>query len=139
MVVLPKGHRLAKRRSLRLKDVADEPLIVFDRSFSSGLYDKILGLYSRQGLTPHLTVTHAEAREESGAIMVASGKAIFLGAGAIVNRSVSGLELAWVRLDEPEAKIEVYAAWRKGEEAPAALTFLDSVRRVFKSSARQIA
>ncbi|HVO82168.1 MAG TPA: LysR substrate-binding domain-containing protein [Terriglobales bacterium] len=132
VVVLPKAHRLAKRRSLRLKDVANEPLIIFDRSFSSGLYDKILALYSRQGLTPHLTVTHAEAHEESGAIMVASGKAIFLGAGAIVNRSVAGLDLAWVRLDEPEAKIEVYAAWRKGEEAPAVLTFLDSVRRIFK-------
>jgi DNA-binding transcriptional LysR family regulator len=71
--------------------------------------------------------------------MVASGKAIFLGAGAIVNRSVAGLELAWVRLDEPEAKIDVYAAWRKGEDAPAALAFLDSVRRVFKPPARRIA
>jgi len=132
VVVLPKTHRLAKRRFLRLKDVADEPLIIFDRNFSSGLYDKILGLYSKQGFTPHLMVTHVEAHEEAGAIMVASGKGIFMGAGAIVNRTVSGLELASVRLNEPDAKIEVYAAWRKDEESAVILDFLDSVCRVFR-------
>ena len=137
VVVLPKTHRLAKRRSLKLKDVADEPLIIFHRNFSSGLYDKILGLYSRQGFTPRLTRTHVEAHEEAGAIMVASGKAIFIGAGAIVNRTVSGVELVSVRLNEPEAKIDVYVSWRKGEDSPVILAFLDSVRRVFRSSAHK--
>jgi DNA-binding transcriptional LysR family regulator len=140
VAVLPKTHHLAKRRFLKLKDIAEEPLIIFDRNFSTGLYDKILGLYSRQGFTPHLTVSHVEAHEEAGAVMVASGKAIFIGAGAIVNRSVSGLELASVRLNEPEAKIEVYIAWRKSEESSAVLDFLDSVRRVFRlNSHKEIA
>lgn len=135
VVVLPKTHRLAKRRTLRLKEIADEPLIIFDRNFSTGLYDKILGLYSKHGMTPHLTVTHAEAHEEAGAIMVASGKAIFMGAGAIVNRTVSGLDLVSIRLDEPEAKIEVYMAWRKSERSAAVLSFIDSARRVLRPSA----
>ena len=137
VVILPKTHRLAKRRSLQLKDVADEPLIIFDRSFSSGLYDKIVGMFSRQGFTPHLIVTHVEAHEEAGAIMVASGKAIFVGAGAIVNRSVSGLELASVHLNEPEAKIEVYVAWRRGEDSAAVFAFLDSVHRALRPPMRQ--
>jgi len=137
VVILPKTHRLAKRKSLRLKEVADEPLIVFDRSFSSGLYDKILGLYSRQGLTPHFAVTHVEAHEEAGAVMVASGKAIFIGAGAIVTRSVSGIELASVPLNETEAKIDVYMAWRKDEESNAVLAFLDSVRCVSRHPLRE--
>ena len=128
VVILPKSHRLAKRRNLRMHDIADEPLIIFDRNFSTGLYDKILGLYSRHGLTPRLISTHVEAHEEAGAIMVASGKAIFMGAGAIVNRSVAGIQLASVRLHEPEAKIEVYAAWRKDEASPAVLGFLECVR-----------
>jgi DNA-binding transcriptional LysR family regulator len=137
VVVLPKTHRLAKRRSVRLKDIAHEPLIIFDRHFSSGLYDRIVGLFSRHGFTPHLIVTHVEAHEEAGAIMVASGKAIFVGAGAIVNRSVSGLDLASVNLKEPEAKIEVYVAWRKDEESPAVLSFLQSVRRVLSPPAHR--
>lgn len=128
VVILPKSHRLAKRRALRIHDIADEPLIIFDRNFSSGLYDKILGLYSRHGITPRLIPTHVEAHEEAGAIMVASGKAIFMGAGAIVNRTVAGIELASVRFNEPEAKIEVYAAWRKDETSPGVNGFLDCVR-----------
>ena len=128
VVILPKTHRLARHKAVRMHDIAAEPLIIFDRTFSSGLYDKILGLYSRHGLTPRLFPRHVEAHEEAGAIMVASGKAIFMGAGAIVNRSVAGIQLASVRLNEPEAKIEVYAAWRKGEASPAVHGFLDCMR-----------
>jgi hypothetical protein len=50
-----------------------------------------------------------------------------------LNHSISGLELASLRLNEPEAKIQVYAAWRKGEDSPAVLGFLDSVRATFPS------
>ncbi len=130
-VVLPQKHPLARRKSVRLKEIADEPLIIFDRSFSSGLYDKILGLYSRQGLTPHFAVTHVEAHEEAGAIMVASGRAIYIGVGALVTRSVDGISLASVKLNEAEARIEVYMAWRRDEDSPAVLSFLNSTRRVF--------
>ncbi len=133
LVVLPKNHRLATRKSLRLKDVAEETLIIFDRNFSTGLYDQILGLFRRQGRTPHLSVTHVEAHEEAGAIMVASGKAIFIGAGAMVNRSVSGIDLASAPLSDPEAKIGVYMAWRKDEDSPAVLSFVESVRKMMKS------
>jgi DNA-binding transcriptional LysR family regulator len=136
VVVLPKSHRFAKRKFLKLKDVADEPLIIFDRHFSSGLYDRILGLYSRQGLTPHFAVTHVEAHEEAGAIMVASGKAVFIGAGAIVTRSVAGVELISVPLNEADAKIDVYMAWRRNEESAAVLGFLESVRRVLRPAAQ---
>jgi DNA-binding transcriptional LysR family regulator len=129
-VVLPTTHRLARRKSIRLKEIADEPLIIFDRNFSSGLYDKILALYSRQGLTPHFAVTHVESHEEAGAVMVASGKAIYIGVGALTTRSVEGIELAAAKLNESEAKIDIYIAWRKDEESPAVLSFLNSTRRI---------
>lgn len=130
-VVLSQKHPLARRKSVRLKEIADQPLIIFDRSFSSGLYDKILGLYSRQGLTPHFAVTHVEAHEEAGAIMVASGRAIYIGVGALVTRSVDGINLASVKLNEAEARIEVYMAWRRDEDSPAVLSFLNSTRGIF--------
>src|SRR5262249_28581304 len=113
VVIMPKFHRLAKRKAVRMHDIANEPLLVFSRNFSNSLYDKILALYSRHGLTPQLITTNMEPHDEAGAITVASGKAIFVGAGAFVNRSLAGIELVSVPLDEPEAKIEVYAAWRK--------------------------
>lgn len=129
-VILPPTHPLARRKSVRLKEIADEPLIIFDRTFSSGLYDKILGLYSRQGLTPHFAVTHVEAHEEAGAVMVASGRAIYIGVGALVTRTVRGISLASLKLNEDEARIEVYMAWRRDEDSRAILSFLNSTRRI---------
>lgn len=133
VVILPKRHRLAKRRSLRLRDIAEEPLIGFNRRLS-GLQDKIMGMFNRQGFAPHVVVTPVEAHEEAGAIMVASGRGIFVGPAAILNHSISGLELASVRLKEREAKIQVYVAWRKDEKSPEVLAFLDSVRSVLRPS-----
>jgi DNA-binding transcriptional LysR family regulator len=127
VVIIPRTHRLAKRRSVRLRDIAEEPLIGFNRKLS-GLQDKMMGMFNRQGFAPHVVVTHVEAHEEAGAIMVASGKAVFVGPAAILNHSISGLDLASLRLAEPEAKIQVYAAWRKGEDSPAVLGFLESIR-----------
>lgn len=136
VVIMPKSHRLAKRGFLKLADIADEPLVIFDRKRSIGLYDKVLGLYSSRGLTGPVAITHVEAHEEAGAITVASGKGLFIGAAAIVklNRSLAGTELALAELDEPDAKIEVYIAWRKDETCPAVFAFLDSVRRVFRAA-----
>lgn len=125
VVIMPKTHRLAKRKALRIQDIADEPLIVFSRNYSNSLYDRILGLYSRHGLTPRLVTANTEPTDEGGAIMVASGKGIFVGAGAFVSRTQAGIELVSVPLKEPEAKIEVYAAWRKNEDSPAVCAFLD--------------
>jgi DNA-binding transcriptional LysR family regulator len=131
VVVLSRTHPLAKRRSLRLKDISDEPLIIFDRIFSSWLYEKILGLYSKQGLTSHLTVTHVESKVE-GASLVASGKAMLLRGRAGPFRSA---DLVAVRLNEPETRIELYLAWRKNEELSAVFSFRDSARRTFRDPA----
>jgi DNA-binding transcriptional LysR family regulator len=123
---------MAKRRMLRLRDLVDEPLIIFDRHFSSGLYDRILDLYRQQGLSPSLTITHTETHEEAGKVMVASGRGIFIGVGAMVTTSLSGVDLAAVRLNEPGAKIETLLAWRKDEKSAAVFAFLDSARRLFR-------
>ena len=128
VVILPKNHRLAKRQSLRLRDIAQEPLIGFNRRLS-GLQDKLMGMFSRQGFAPRVVPTQVEAHEEAGAIMVASGKGIFVGPPAILNHSIAGLELAFLALNEREAKIRVYAAWRKGEKSPDVSAFVDTARR----------
>jgi len=127
VAIFPKTHRLAKRRSVRVREIAEEPLIGFNRKLS-GLQDKMMGMFNRQGFAPHVVVTPVEAHEEAGAIMVATGKAVFVGPPAILNHSISGLDLVSVRLNEPEANIHVYAAWRKGEDSPAVLGLLESIR-----------
>jgi DNA-binding transcriptional LysR family regulator len=133
VVILPRRHRLAKHQSLRLRDIAEEPLVGFNRRLS-GLQDKVMGMFSRQGFAPHIVVTPVEAHEQAGAIMVASGRGIFVGPASILNDSIAGLDLAHVKLNEREAKIQVYIAWRKEEKSPHVLSFLHTARRVFRPS-----
>lgn len=129
-VLLPQNHFLAKRASVNLREIACEPAIIFDRGFSIWLYDKVLGLYGKQGLRSQLTVINV-AEEETATAMVAAGKAILMRVGRTRAYSSSGLQLVPVRLDEPEVRVELYMAWRKNEQAREVFSFLDSTRHVF--------
>ncbi len=134
LVYLSKSDPLAKRASLRLKQVAHLPLLLYDRSLSTGVYDKTLELYERAGVVPTIVQTGTAAYEEAGTVPVASGKGIYIGVGAITGHPVIGTGIAAVPLNEPEANIQVRMAWRKNETSPPVLAFLQSVRRVFQKA-----
>lgn len=136
LVYLSKANPLARRRKLRLKQLADEILLLYNRNQSVGVFDKTMELYRRAGISPRIIFTSTAPFEEAGAMLVASGKGIYLGVGAVLSDPMSGSEVATVPLDEPEAKIQVHMAWRRGENSSAVLAFLDSVRSVFKPTRR---
>lgn len=134
LVFLSKANPLARRRKLKLRQLANETLLLYDRNQSMGVFDKTLELYRHAGVSPRILFTSTAPHEEAGAMLVASGKGIYLGVGAVLSNPMGGSEVATVLLDEPEAKIEVHMAWRKGENSSAVLAFLDSVRRLYKRS-----
>jgi DNA-binding transcriptional LysR family regulator len=122
----------AKRRTIRLKQLADEPLLLHDRSYAALAFDKILALYAAAGVTPNVIPLHAEPGEQASMLAVASGEGICLALRSQLTRSyvpVNGV--AVVPLDEPDAGLQVQVAWRRGEASHAVLEFLRSVREVF--------
>ena len=50
-VLLPTGHRLARRRTLRLRDLVEEPMVLFDLPPGG---DYFRGLFASEGLAPHV-------------------------------------------------------------------------------------
>jgi len=132
LVLLRKRHRLARRKVVSIAQLAKEPLLLHERSVSSGVYDKILQLYCNAGVKPALIPTHTGPYEEAGRVLVASGKGIYIGAGAVLRHPVFGGQVTAVRLAEPEAFIEVHMAWRRDEKSPSILAFLDCVRTVLR-------
>jgi DNA-binding transcriptional LysR family regulator len=54
LVALPIEHRLAKRKLLDLKDLADEQFILFPRLTRPGLADAIVSACERAGFTPQI-------------------------------------------------------------------------------------
>lgn len=138
-VILCREHPLAGRKSLRLAELAGEPLLIHDRSFSTALYDKILDLYRKAGVNPKVTQSSSFPYEEAGAMLIASGRGIYLGVssspgtGTTVCHPLFMDKVAWVALDEPGAEVNVQVAWRARENSAAILAFLKTVRYVFRT------
>jgi DNA-binding transcriptional LysR family regulator len=130
-VYLPRSHPLARRRKLRLIQLKDAPLLLYDRAVSSGVYDKTLELYRHAGFSPKIIRTRTAPYEEAGALLVAAGKGIYIGVGAIRGKPGSHIQVVTVRLDEPDAKVAAHLAWRRGETSAVVLAFVESVRRIF--------
>ena len=53
-LALPEGHPAAVRKTLRSKDIADAPLLIFPRAVTPSLYDALLAGQRARGLTPHV-------------------------------------------------------------------------------------
>jgi DNA-binding transcriptional LysR family regulator len=53
-VLLPAGHPLAKKKSLRLRELAVTPFVLFPRANNPGFYDRILAAFARAGVTPRI-------------------------------------------------------------------------------------
>ncbi len=138
VVHLSKANPLAKRKSLRLKDLADETLLLFDREMAIGLHEKTLELYSAAGVTPRIVYIPPDPAPHNGvqAMLLACRKGILIIPDEIACRPAPGSEVAVVPLDEPRATTEVHLVWRKNESSRAILAFLETVRCVLRTSAR---
>jgi DNA-binding transcriptional LysR family regulator len=138
-VIICRNHPLAGKKLLTLAELAGEPLLIHDRSFSTSLYDKILDLYRRAGVSPKVTQSSSFPYEEAGAMLIASGKGIYLGVssspgtGTAVCHPLFVDKVAVVRLNEPGAELDVLVAWRARENSVAILAFLKTVRYVFRN------
>jgi DNA-binding transcriptional LysR family regulator len=138
-VVICRKHAPIGRKSLTLVELAGEPLLIHDRSFSTALYDKIMDLYRRAGVNPKVTHSSSFPYEEAGAMLIASGKGIYLGVssspgtGTTVCHPLFVDKVAVVPLDEPGAELDVQVVWRARENSPAILAFLKTIRSVFRT------
>src|SRR5215469_3397246 len=134
LVVLSKTSPLAKHKRLRLRDIAEIPVVLHVRDFSSAMHDKVVELYRNAGITPKIVERPPDPFEEARVILIASGKAVYIGAGTAETYVSQSTGLIARELDEPGAAIEVHVASRKGERSPAVLAFVESARKVLRLS-----
>lgn len=130
LVILSKTNPLAQRPSLRLAELADQPLLM-SRTQSRGSRSKVLEMYRNAGINPKIVPTNA-VPSAAGAMTVASGKGIYVVPGSAHDHPYYGNDNAVVPLDEPSAVIQVHMAWRKGETSTAVMNYLETVRQVFR-------
>lgn len=136
VALIGKANPLAKRKSLRIKDVAEETIFLPDRSVGSGLRDKTLELFSRAGVTPRVSALMADpiSTGEVHKVLLAANKGIFIIGDELSTRIENANVAVAVPIEDPEAKIEVRVAWRKTEKSATVLALVETARRMFAAT-----
>ena len=138
VVMVSESSPLARCKSLHLKQLVDQRLLLQDRDWASLAHDKILALCSAAGVTPRIVTLEAIPGNQASMLTVVSGEAICLALRGAISRSYQPLRgVAVVPLDEPHADFQVQVAWRKGETLQTVLQFLQSARDVFVADKRE--
>jgi DNA-binding transcriptional LysR family regulator len=133
VVHLCRSNPLAKRRTLKIKDLAGEKLLMPNRGGSTYLYDRTFELYAEAGVTPNVIhvpldpVPHSDTQ----IVLLTCHKGIFIMPDEVACRPAQGSEVVALPLDEPNARIDVHIAWRRAEKSATVLAFVDTSRRVF--------
>jgi DNA-binding transcriptional LysR family regulator len=133
VVLLSELHPLARRRTLRIADIAAEPLLVQERDLSRGLHDEVLAIYERAGAKPTVLYTDVGPAQEAGRLPIASGKAVYLATVSKYTSANFGSGIAVVPLDEPDASLGVYMAWRHGESVDRVIDLVNSSREALNT------
>jgi DNA-binding transcriptional LysR family regulator len=126
--VIGDDNPLASRQEVRIRDLAETPLLLWDRHMGPALYDKVLDLYARLDINPPMTPTPgAGPYNHAGLMLVASGKGVYLCLGVPLTSPQPASGVAVLPVGDPGATIEVCVASRKGETSHLVHQFLDCV------------
>ena len=131
-VVLRKRSVLARRKSLRVRDLAHETLLLIDRKMSPGVYDQTLALFRERGITPKTVSTNTLSGDEAGSILVDSGKGIYIAVGVRPIHPAFSDRLVTLPLEDPAAVTDVHVVWRRDEQSKTTLDFVLFSRNGFQ-------
>jgi DNA-binding transcriptional LysR family regulator len=132
-VVLKKTSVLAKRkRRIRLTDLANEKILMIDDRISPGFNEKMLQLFRNAGISPRIIATETMPYDEAGAILVESGKGIYLAVGEGPCYPSFADRLLVLPLDEPSAVMPVHIVWRKDDQSRTTFEFVRYAQERFR-------
>lgn len=138
VVLLAERHPLASRKSLKLSQLAAEALLMYDRCVGPGVYDKTMALYRAAGVRPNMVGGQPPPYSQGAMMLVASGEGYYVGIASPFTQTHRASGVAVIRLDEPDARLDVRIVWKKGNTSRAVREFVRSARSVFRPSAEAI-
>lgn len=128
-VLLPARHRLARQQPLRLRDLAELPMLPLPRELNPVLAGRIMGALAEHGLTPTVAPVRLSGFAEVAlkwvadglgwCLMVPSARDEFRGAPGVVFRCFA---------DDPFSRLGLWVLWRRDDRSILVQRFLAAAR-----------
>jgi DNA-binding transcriptional LysR family regulator len=129
VVALHDSHPLAKQKSVRIKTLASEPLIVPPLQPGWGYADSLFQIFRDYGIVPRV------AQEAIGALsvvtLVAGGFGVALAPASLANFSLPGVTYRPIK--GPCRTSDLTLVWRRDSRASTVRAFLEVVREDYKA------
>jgi DNA-binding transcriptional LysR family regulator len=119
VLVVPSSHKLAKRKRVRLREVAGQDFVMYERTYAPGFHDLMVGILRDAGIVPNVTQTAVEIPTLIS--LVASGMGITLMPASVVKHYVASVVACNILDRIPMTEIGM--AVRKGTRAPVVDNF----------------
>jgi DNA-binding transcriptional LysR family regulator len=132
LAALPEGHRLAAKARLALRELADEPFVLFPRPAAPALYDALTAACRAAGFGPR--VVQEAAGWHTAAGLVAAGVGV-----AFAPRSVAELRRPGVAYRPARGlavEVGMSAVWKRGDRSPVRERFVTALRTVGRARPR---
>ncbi len=123
-VSLPANHRLASRRRIRLKDLAEEAFVMFARPVSPVYFDSIIAVCQANGFSPR--VLHEVRSVAAQVAFVGCGQGVALVPAALKRLAPDNVVVR--PLVEAVDVVTTAAAWNTTSANPALSLALDALR-----------
>jgi DNA-binding transcriptional LysR family regulator len=89
VLVVPSSHKLAKRKRVRLREVAGQDFVMYERTYAPGFHDLMVGILRDAGIVPSVTQTAVEIPTLIS--LVASGMGITIMPASVVKHYVASV------------------------------------------------
>ncbi len=126
VLALPEGSPALRNRKVSLKQVADQPLVIFPRRIGPRFQDLIFSCFHDAGIAPP-RIGQEAIQMQTIVSLVSAGMGI-----ALVPQSVSNLKRPGVEyraLKEASPKVEFGLAWRRDNASPVLSAFIELMRK----------
>ena len=125
-VIVPKNHRFANRKTIKLQEIKDEPFISIKRG--NALRQIVDKLFKEAGITTNMTFAGEEMHTVAG--FVGAG----LGVSLIPNiKGLNEYNVCKIRVSEPICERKIGVSWAGGRYlSPAAIQFKEYLVEYFK-------
>jgi DNA-binding transcriptional LysR family regulator len=129
VVALPMGHPLLDRLvTLRLEDLAQEPLILYPREPRPSYADQVLGIYQGRGVEPGSL--HEVSGLQTALGLVAAGLGLCLVPACVEHLRRD--DVLYRRLDEKTAVSPIIMSYRKQDRSRHVAAMTDLIREMYR-------